>query len=47
MKATIITVGDELLNGQTIDTNAAWLGRELNQIGVVILQCLTIMFMTK
>jgi len=34
MKAEIITIGDELLIGQTINTNAAWLGSELAKIGV-------------
>jgi nicotinamide-nucleotide amidase len=34
MNASIITIGDELLIGQTIDTNSAWLGQQLNQIGV-------------
>jgi len=33
MKAEIITIGDELLIGQTIDTNSAWIGSELSQIG--------------
>lgn len=32
--ATIITIGDELLIGQTIDTNSAWMAQELNKIGV-------------
>jgi nicotinamide-nucleotide amidase len=32
--ASIITIGDELLIGQIIDTNSAWLGQELNLIGV-------------
>jgi nicotinamide-nucleotide amidase len=32
--ASIITIGDELLIGQTIDTNSAWIGQELNAIGV-------------
>src|SRR5438874_9033985 len=32
--ASIITIGDELLIGQTIDTNSAWMGEELNKIGV-------------
>ncbi len=32
--ASIITIGDELLIGQTIDTNSAWMGQELNKIGV-------------
>ncbi|MCJ7449132.1 MAG: competence/damage-inducible protein A [Bacteroidales bacterium] len=33
MKAEIITIGDELLIGQTIDTNAAWMGAELSRLG--------------
>jgi len=33
MKAQIITIGDELLIGQTIDTNSAWMGAELSKIG--------------
>lgn len=33
MKAEIITIGDELLIGQTIDTNSAWMGAELSMIG--------------
>lgn len=34
--ATIITIGDELLIGQTIDTNSAWIAQELNKIGVLV-----------
>ncbi len=30
----IITIGDELLIGQTVDTNSAWMGTELNMIGI-------------
>jgi nicotinamide-nucleotide amidase len=33
MKAQIVTIGDELLIGQTIDTNSAWMGAELSSIG--------------
>jgi nicotinamide-nucleotide amidase len=33
MKAIIITIGDELLIGQTVDTNSAWMGAELSGIG--------------
>ena len=33
MKAAIITIGDELLIGQTIDTNSAWMGEELSKSG--------------
>ena len=29
----IITIGDELLIGQVIDTNSAWMAQELNKIG--------------
>jgi nicotinamide-nucleotide amidase len=32
--ASIITIGDELLIGQTIDTNSSWMAEELNKIGV-------------
>src|SRR5579863_2781619 len=34
ISASIITIGDELLIGQVIDTNSAWMARELNAIGV-------------
>jgi nicotinamide-nucleotide amidase len=34
IKASIITIGDELLIGQVIDTNSAWIARELNKIGI-------------
>jgi len=33
MRAAIITIGDELLIGQTVDTNSAWMGAELNKAG--------------
>lgn len=32
--ASIITIGDELLIGQVIDTNSSWIARALNEIGV-------------
>ncbi len=35
-KAVILTIGDELLIGQTIDTNSAWMGGELNKLGIRI-----------
>ncbi|MGL4331699.1 MAG: CinA family nicotinamide mononucleotide deamidase-related protein, partial [Bacteroidales bacterium] len=34
MKAEVITIGDELLIGQVIDTNSAWIGKELNKTGI-------------
>ena len=33
-QATIITIGDELLIGQVIDTNSAWMAQELNKAGI-------------
>ena len=33
-KAAIITIGDELLIGQVIDTNSAWMAQKLNAIGI-------------
>jgi len=33
MRAAIITIGDELLIGQTVDTNSAWMGAELSKSG--------------
>ena len=36
VKATIITIGDELLIGQTIDTNSAWMAQRLNELGIDI-----------
>ena len=42
MTADIITIGDEILIGQTIDTNSAWLGAELNKIGVSVRQITSI-----
>lgn len=34
VNASIITIGDELLIGQTIDTNSAFIAQELNRIGI-------------
>lgn len=34
--ASIITIGDELLIGQVIDTNSAWIAQELNNIGISV-----------
>ena len=38
MRADIITIGDEILIGQIVDTNAAFLGKALNKIGVEVRQ---------
>ena len=34
--AVILTIGDELLIGQTIDTNSAWMATVLNQAGITV-----------
>lgn len=36
--ASIITIGDELLIGQTIDTNSAWLAQQLNAQGIMVMR---------
>ena len=38
MKAEIITIGDELLIGQVVDTNSAWMAQRLNEQGIVLHQ---------
>ena len=32
----IITIGDELLIGQVVDTNSPWMSQELNKIGLKV-----------
>ena len=36
MKAEIITIGDEILIGQIVDTNAAYIAQRLNAVGFVV-----------
>jgi len=36
IKTSIITIGDELLIGQVIDTNSAWMAQELNKAGIAV-----------
>ena len=36
IKVEIITIGDEILIGQIIDTNSAWMATQLNQYGFEI-----------
>lgn len=38
MQAEIITIGDELLIGQVVDTNSAWLGSTLGDDGIKVIQ---------
>ena len=38
MRAEIITIGDELLIGQVVDTNSAWMAERLNEAGIELYQ---------
>ena len=42
MKAEIITIGDELLIGQVVDTNSAWMAQRLNEAGIALHQITSI-----
>lgn len=42
MKASIVTIGDEILIGQIIDTNSAWIGQQLNDIGIEIAEIISV-----
>lgn len=41
-RAALVAVGDELLLGRTVNTNAAWLGRELSVAGVPVTAAWTV-----
>lgn len=42
MKATIVTIGDEILIGQIVDTNSGYLAKTLDKIGIQIHEMLSI-----
>lgn len=42
MNVEIVSIGDELLIGQTINTNAAWLGQECSKLGIRVVHVTTI-----
>src|SRR3954465_874535 len=42
MKAIIISIGDELVLGQTVDTNSAWLSQQLAAIGISVVAHATV-----
>ena len=42
MKAELITIGDEILIGQIVNTNAVFLSKALNKIGIEIAQITSI-----
>ena len=36
MKVSIVTIGDEILIGQIVDTNSAWIAQRLNEVGLQV-----------
>lgn len=42
MRATIITIGDELLIGQVVDTNSAWMAQRLNECGIALYEIISV-----
>lgn len=42
MNAEIITIGDEILIGQIVDTNSAWIAEKLNEAGFTVVRKLTV-----
>ena len=42
MRVAVVTVGDELLVGETVNTNAAWLGEQLRDRGVTVERMTTV-----
>ena len=41
MKATVITIGDEILIGQIVDTNSAWIGQQFSTLGVKLYEIIS------
>ena len=42
MKAAIVTIGDEILIGQIVDTNSAYIAKALDKIGIATQEILSI-----
>lgn len=42
MNATILSIGDELILGQTLDTNSQWLSTQLATVGIAVLAHVTV-----
>lgn len=41
MKATVITIGDEILIGQIVDTNSAWIGQQFSAMGIKLYEIIS------
>ena len=42
MKVSLLTIGNELLKGATVNTNASWIGKNLFQAGALLVNQLTV-----
>ena len=42
MKAALLCIGDEILSGNTLDTNSNFISNQLKEIGIPVVQILTI-----
>mgnify|MGYP003614807286 FL=1 len=42
IKATLLTIGDEILIGQIIDTNSAFIAKQLNTIGIEVEEIISV-----
>jgi len=42
MKASIVTIGDEILIGQIIDTNSAYIAKQLDELGFKVIESISI-----
>ena len=41
-RATLLTIGDEILIGQIVDTNSAFIAQQLNKIGVEVEEIISV-----
>ena len=42
MRASVLTIGDELLSGKTINTNVSWISQKLTVAGCSVIRHLTV-----
>jgi nicotinamide-nucleotide amidase len=42
MNAIILSIGDELVLGQTVDTNSAWISQQLAAVGAAVVAHMTV-----
>lgn len=42
MKACLMTIGDEILIGQIVDTNSVWMAQKLNDLGIAVFEMLSV-----